>query len=237
MLIKRAVLDAIVTGDIDLVFRRWKRPTVKTGGSLRTAVGMLDILDVTVVDEPSITDTDAHRAGFASAAELCTELGRRDEPDRRVYRVQVRPGGEDPREALRAAAQLSDDDVAELDRRLDGLDARSPTGAWTRATLRLLADHPHVRAAELAAMVGRERAPFKADVAKLKRLGLTISHSPGYELSPRGRAYLDRQALTAPPVLAQLPGFQIISTSITASERCKTPVKAGFLSLMSGSLM
>ena len=33
----------------------------------------------------------------------------------------------------------------------------------------------------------------EADVAKLKRLGLTISHSPGYELSPRGHAYLERR--------------------------------------------
>lgn len=192
MLIKRAVLDAIAAGDIEIVFRRWKRPTVKAGGTLRTAVGMLDIVDVSVVDEAAITDADARRAGFGSADELRSELGRRDDPDRRTYRVQVRPGGEDPREALRAASQLSDDDIAELDRRLDGLDARSPTGAWTRTTLQLLADHPHVRAVELAEMVGRERAPFKADVAKLKRLGLTISHSPGYELSPRGRAYLDR---------------------------------------------
>jgi hypothetical protein len=192
VLMKRAVLDAIVAGDIDLVFRRWKRPTVKAGGTLRTAVGMLDIVDVAVIDEAGITDADARRGGFASADVLRSDLGRRDDPDRLTFRVQVRPGGEDPREALRAAAQLSDDDVAELDRRLDGLDARSPIGAWTRRTLQLLADHPHVRAVELAEMVGRERAPFKADVAKLKRLGLTISHSPGYELSPRGRAYLDR---------------------------------------------
>jgi hypothetical protein len=192
VLIKRAVLDAIAAGDIDLVFRRWKRPTVKAGGTLRTAVGMLDIVDVSVIDEAAITDADALRGGFGSADELRLDLGRRNDPDRSTYRVQVRPGGEDPREALRASAQLSDDDVAELDRRLDGLDVRSPIGPWTRATLQLLADHPHVRAVELAEMVGRERAPFKADVAKLKRLGLTISHSPGYELSPRGRAYLGR---------------------------------------------
>ena len=192
MLIKRVVLDAIAVGDTDWVFRRWKRPTVKAGGTLRTAVGMLDIVEVAVIDEAAITDADARRAGLASAAELRLDLGRRNDPDRLTYRVQVRPGGEDPRETLRAAAQLTDDDIAELDRRLDGLDARSPTGAWTRTTLRLLADHPHVRAVELAEMVGRERAPFKADVAKLKRLGLTISRSPGYELSPRGRAYLDR---------------------------------------------
>ena len=53
-------------------------------------------------------------------------------------------------------------------------------------------DPAHVRAPDLAASLGRETAAFKDDVRKLKALGLTISHSPGYELSPRGRALLDR---------------------------------------------
>ena len=39
-----------------------------------------------------------------------------------------------------------------------------------------------------------ERMPFKANVRKLKELGLTISLEVGYELSTRGRAVL--QALT-----------------------------------------
>ena len=34
-------------------------------------------------------------------------------------------------------------------------------------------------------------AAFKRDVRKLKELGLTRSLEVGYELSPRGRAYLD----------------------------------------------
>jgi hypothetical protein len=38
--------------------------------------------------------------------------------------------------------------------------------------------------------VGIDKPTFKNDVRKLKTLGLTISHSPGYELSPRGRAVL-----------------------------------------------
>ena len=58
--------------------------------------------------------------------------------------------------------------------------------------MRLIADHPHVRAPDLAASVARETAPFKNDVRKLKALGLTISFSPGYELSPRGQALLRR---------------------------------------------
>jgi hypothetical protein len=45
-----------------------------------------------------------------------------------------------------------------------------------------------VRAAELAAAVGRDRHRFKLDVRKLKELGLTESLEVGYRLSPRGRA-------------------------------------------------
>jgi hypothetical protein len=47
-----------------------------------------------------------------------------------------------------------------------------------------------VRAPDLAAVLGRETLPFKRDVRRLKELGLTISLPVGYELSPRGRAYL-----------------------------------------------
>jgi hypothetical protein len=45
-------------------------------------------------------------------------------------------------------------------------------------------------------MVGRERLPFKADVRRLKELGLTESLEIGYRLSPRGRRVLDRLVAT-----------------------------------------
>ena len=41
-------------------------------------------------------------------------------------------------------------------------------------------------------MVGRETAPFKIDVRKLKGLGLTRSFEVGYEISPRGAEFLRR---------------------------------------------
>ena len=43
MLIRRAHLERIVCGDIDLAFRRWRRPTVKAGGTLTTGAGVLAI--------------------------------------------------------------------------------------------------------------------------------------------------------------------------------------------------
>jgi hypothetical protein len=194
MLIKRAVLDRIVAGEVDTLFRRQKRPTVKTGGTLRTAVGMLEIVSIEPVEPGDITRRDATRAGFASVETLVAELTRK--PDGAFYCVRVRHAGADPQLALRDDAELSDDELAEIRRRLESMDARSATGPWTTTILDLIADHPHVRAPDLAASIGLETAPFKANVRKLKTLGLTISHSPGYELSPRGRVVL--AALPAP---------------------------------------
>ena len=54
----------------------------------------------------------------------------------------------------------------------------------------MIAERPAVRAGDLAASFGRETAPFKLDVRKLKALGLTLSLTVGYQLSPRGQAYL-----------------------------------------------
>lgn len=188
MLIKRAVLDRIESGEIDLVFRKWRKPTVKSGGQLRTAVGMLDIVGVGSTTKSSITTEDAARAGFASKAELLRELDGRAQGD--IYRIEVRHGGPDPRIALREDADLSEQDIAELSDRLSRLDRASSRGPWTTMFLHLLEENPHVRAPDLAAQVGLDKPTFKNDVRKLKALGLTISFSPGYELSPRGKAYL-----------------------------------------------
>jgi hypothetical protein len=104
-----------------------------------------------------------------------------------VWRVEFHHAGDDPRAALRQAADLSAEEVAGLRARLD---RAARDGPWTHPTLRLIGDRPGVRAAELAAAVGRERHPFKTDVRKLKELGLTESLEVGYRLSPRGRALL-----------------------------------------------
>lgn len=189
MLIKRVVLDRIATGEIDLVFRRWRKPTVKTGGQLRTSVGMLDIVAVDRVAASRVTAADARRAGYETKAGLLRELDSRPEGD--IYRIEVALGGEDPRIALRNSSDLGDDDRAELDARLGRLDTASKTGPWTRTYLELLAANPQVRAQDLAEGLGLDKPTFKNNVRKLKALGLTISHSPGYEVSPRGQAYLD----------------------------------------------
>lgn len=189
MLLTRAVLDRIVSGEVDLVYRRWRRPTVRSGGTLRTAVGMLAIDSVRSVPMRSITVSDARRAGYESKAELLRELNRRREGE--IYRIELRFAGVDPRVTLRESADLDDDELARLVGRLDRLDRNSRRGPWTRRFLGLIADNPHVRAEDLAESLGLDKPTFKRDVRKLKELGLTISHSPGYAISPRGRTLLD----------------------------------------------
>ena len=106
MLIARPMLERIVAGEVTLQFRRWGRPTVRTGGRLRTALGELSIDAVEPVTLSSITAADARAAGEAT------------------------------------------------------------------------------------------RASFKADVRRLKELGLTESLAVGYRLSPRGRAFVARTDAT-----------------------------------------
>ena len=189
MLLRKAILDKIQSGEVDLAFRRWTRPTVKSGGTLRTQVGLVRIVAVEEVSLDSIDNAEAARAGV-SLEELRRFLMAKTEGS--VFKVTMGGIAPDPRVALREDADLTDDELGALVARLDRLDRAGPRGPWTRQFLALLGEQPHVRAQDLADGLGLEKMVFKNDVRKLKELGLTISHSPGYKLSPRGRAVLDR---------------------------------------------
>ena len=194
MLFQARFWPLIVDGSVTVTFRRWKRRQVVAGHRYRTGhriVGrqLIEVDAVEIVDPAAITDAEARRAGFADAATLVGQL--RADATLPVYRVEFHRVDEpDPRSVLAADADLSPADRAEIDRRLDRLDRTSTHGPWTRTVLDAIADQPATRAAELAAAFGRETAPFKVDVRKLKNLGLTESLEIGYRLSPRGAAYL-----------------------------------------------
>lgn len=189
MLLKNEALDAIWAQRVDVVFRRWKRPTVKTGGTLRTRRGMLDIIEVTSIPQSAVTMDDVHRAGFPSKRALIASVSGRPGA---LFRIHVRPGGVDPLVALRERTELEPAEWQTLESRLGGFDERSSNGPWTRQYLDLLAENPRIRAEDLAESIGLDKPTFKGNVRKLKQLGLTISHSPGYELSPLGHAVRSR---------------------------------------------
>jgi hypothetical protein len=70
MLLKLELLEDIKAGKVDLVFRRWSRPSVKAGGTLKTKVGLLRIGDITDMDPADVTEADAQRAGFRDVADF-----------------------------------------------------------------------------------------------------------------------------------------------------------------------
>jgi hypothetical protein len=190
VLFRRRALELIKAGEVTLAFRRWERPRAKAGGRQRTFVGELAIDSVEPVDRADIAEADARRAGHAGLDELLAELDARG--DAQIWRIELHWAREDPRRSMRARAELDDGELAGLRGRLERFDHASRHGPWTRETLELIAGRPEVRAAELAASVGRETQPFKRDVRKLKELGLTESLERGYRLSPRGRALMER---------------------------------------------
>jgi hypothetical protein len=190
MLFEARFREGVQDGSVTITFRRWKRVQAIAGHRYRTAVGMVEVEQVEIVDPAAITDAEARRSGYPSADAVRADL--RGTDDLPVYRIRFHAVHDpDPRDELAASADLSAEDVADITKRLDRLDRASAWGPWTRATLALIADRPEVRAGDLAESVGRERAAFKLDVRKLKNLGLTLSLPVGYRISPRGRAYLD----------------------------------------------
>jgi hypothetical protein len=190
MLLKRATLDGIVAKRISFAFRRWRRALVRPSTRLRTAVGLVVVDAVDVVGAGTISARDAQRAGYPSRAALLADLDTYGKGA--IHRVTLHFGGADPRVALRARRSVTKDELAAVTQRLQRLDTASRHGPWTRAVLRLIGDRPGARAVDLAAEVQREKLAFKADVRKLKELGLTESLEVGYRLSPRGRAVLRR---------------------------------------------
>jgi hypothetical protein len=193
LLFQKRFHAGLVDGSVTLTFRSWAKPHVKPGGRYRChPIGVIEVDALEQVRVADIGERDARRAGFESLAELLEYLrsksGEVVAPSTRLWRVELHHGGDGDRVEIALDDKLGAEDVEQIRARLERFDAREP---WTAKTLALIAKRPHVAASQLAAQLGRETAPFKADVRKLKQLGLTQSFEVGYEISPRGRAFLN----------------------------------------------
>ncbi|MFD7154381.1 hypothetical protein ACFV9C_07280 [Kribbella sp. NPDC059898] len=184
--------DGVADGRITVAYRRWAEPRVVEGRVYRTNAGRIEIDSIREVNPELIADTDADVR--LADRQNARDVRRRLRGDESLPTFLIRfhlLSGPDPREELASQSVLSDADLADLRERLARFDALSNHGPWTLQTLQLIENTPAVRAGDLAASVGRETAPFKLDVRKLKNLGLTYSLEVGYRISPRGAAYLD----------------------------------------------
>ncbi|WP_395103943.1 hypothetical protein [Actinomadura sp. SCN-SB] len=189
MLFRREVLEGIAAGRIDRVFRVWAKPPVRAGSTRRTWAGVIVIDSVTAVTPEEITEEDAVQSGFKDRAALLTALSKSTKQGG-YHRVMLHLGGPDPRTELARKSDLTDQQLADIKADLDAIDARSRRAPWTRAVLRLIEENPGLRALDLAERMDRDKLPFKADVRRLKALGLTESLETGYHLSPRGKALM-----------------------------------------------
>lgn len=189
MLFRKDVLDRIAKGEITLAFRRWTKPTVRAGGSLRTAAGVLSIDTIEVTEARDVSAKDARHAGFPTREALFAELESRSEGA--LYRIAFHRSGDDPRLTLRDETTLGQADRDAIAARLNGFD-HAAGRIWAEPTLRLIATREGITAAEIAEQVGMEKLKLKARIRKLKEMGLTESLAVGYRLSPRGRAFLGK---------------------------------------------
>ena len=133
MLFERRLQAGLTDGTIRLAFRRWRRAQVVAGRQYRSPIGMINVLDVSIV-HGEIPAADAAAAGYASIHDLLQDLKGPD--DASLYRLELRRAATpDPRsvladEALLDAAEFS----GQVQRRLDRLDTLNGQ-AWTLATL------------------------------------------------------------------------------------------------------
>ena len=176
MLFRRETLEGIANGTITLAFRRWRSPAATTGGTQRTAYGVVRFGSVERIGLEAIRAGETAAAGYADHDALLRELNERTGD---LYRIELEGIDNDPRETLREQTDVDPDILAWLTR-ID----------WALPILRAIAQAPEVRAADIAEPLGMPRDWFKARVRELKNRGLTISLETGYRISPRGTAAL-----------------------------------------------
>ena|SRR5690606_18457876 len=185
---KKKFLVLIENGKIYTAFRKWIRPSVSESGTLLTPVGQLRIKSLNKVEYDQITDDEVVQAGYEHREELDKELAFKDSGD--IYRIEFELEGVDPRIELRENVEISNDEMTKVIAKLKRLDASGKVKNWTYKVIEIVDSEPGKYAIEYSSKLGYEKEWFKLNIRKLKNLGLTISLTDGYEISPRGKVVL-----------------------------------------------
>jgi hypothetical protein len=188
MLFKVATLTKIKSGAVTQAFRKWKRPTVKEGGTLVTRIGVLYILKIEPITLTKITEQDLHLAGIDDFQSFQKMIQNKKEGN--LYKIVFELRGSDPRLELRNKTDFTSQEITLLKQQLKQMDERSKFGPWTKEVLLIIQEFPKKRAIFIAEKLEVEKDWLKPQIRKLKSRGLTISHEVGYEISPRGKALL-----------------------------------------------
>ncbi len=190
MMFRREDHERVANGEITLTFRLWKTPKVKAGKRYATGFGTVEVENVSVIPAALVTRKDVRPSGMRNINAIWASAGEHTKTcvvaETLLHRVQFRFLGDVPVSGARGP----DTDLNAMRKLLQKKDHLSSRGPWTLQILRLIEGGPRVPARVLAAELGWQTLDFKANVRKLKALGLTISHEVGYELSDIGRRYL-----------------------------------------------
>ena len=188
MLFKQKDLEGIKSGNISLAFRKWKKLSVYAGSFVDTSIGILKVGAVKVISLEEITDDEAQSAGFKNAVSLVQLL--EQQKDGLIYKIEISFHSENPEIESQEEAEMDKEEFETIKLALDNLDKFSKIGKWTVKTLQVIRENPKMKAADLAVKARKEKEWLKLNIRKLKALGLTISHEPGYTLSAKGEEYL-----------------------------------------------
>lgn len=190
MLFKLNHLQGIKSGEITLAFRKWQKPCVRIGTQINTAIGLIEIRDIQSIDEKDITNDDATNAGYSNKEQLLKSLSAKTNGV--IFKITVAFYSEDPRIKLREQTVISEQELDAIIKKLNSLDRYSKNGEWTIKVLKTIQENPNLHAIGIANLTGFEKEWLKLNIRKLKNLGLTISHTVGYELSPKGNVLLNK---------------------------------------------
>lgn len=192
-------VDVSFTGNDPNNYFEW-RANIKSKG--RALLMLVLYSDVSETDAPTVIYQGSHidvakllategdfGLSFMELAHKASEL-----PQRKVVHATgaaaVSYHSPDPRIKLRERTELSEEEFMDLKNKLKKLDHRSSQGAWTEKVLLTIKGNPNLHAVGIANLTGFEKEWLKLNIRKLKNMGLTISHTVGYEISPLGNQYL-----------------------------------------------
>ena len=85
------IARGVAAGEITETYFRWPSPQARPGARVPTRRGLIEITSLTQVDPDALTDADAARAGFTTAAGLRASLSRHRGNTYRLHLTHLGP--------------------------------------------------------------------------------------------------------------------------------------------------
>lgn len=187
MLFAEKELEGVRSGRITIAFRQWNGPKVSRNNVYESPnVGMIKVLDVSPVKLRKVSASDARAAGADTLFDFF-ERFRTCNPDcnldkAKVYRIRFQfiGGSEKPPKPPTMGLVMA------VSKRLEEIDRRARTGAWTLGYLEVLGSRIGIGSHELAHELNETPNRLKKRLAKLRLHNLITRSAEGYALTTLG---------------------------------------------------